>query len=178
MHHFSPLHSGAGSLSNVFYLHLPAWPLDADCHSYIGPILDANEFPSRFSAHVKGTQLLGNEGGLIAMILVTWAASFGLDERGQPQGAESPSDPPAPTDGSKSASPSSDGGKYSPPRNRRGQWKNKTESYIREILELIDYHGVLRRPTLDGVRGLLLLLPLMEGEFPHDLYDVLLLFVK
>jgi hypothetical protein len=34
---------------------------------------------------------------------------------------------------------------------------------VREILGLIDKHGLLRKPTWDGVRVLLLIMPLTEG---------------
>lgn len=109
-----------------------------------------------------------SEGGLIAMLLVTWAASFGLNERGLPESDNYPDDlstsgSGSPSEGS-SARPAASG-KYQPPGSRRKQWKTKTESYVREILELVDLHGVLRRPTLDGVRALLLLLPLLEGKW-------------
>lgn len=95
------------------------------------------------------------------MLLVTWAASFGLNERGLP-------DPETPSESdslvAEGASPHyPQNSKYAPPGNRRPQWRNKCEEYLREILELIDYYGVLRRPTLDGLRCLLLVLPLMEG---------------
>ncbi|PPQ64017.1 hypothetical protein CVT24_009391 [Panaeolus cyanescens] len=131
------------------------------------PILDAVEFPARWIAHTKGNQPLGNEGGLIAMLLVVWAASFGLDERGQPQvdeGAEQ-----SPDSGSKS-----DGSPYPGEHSKynlcvkRQKWKSTTDGYLREILELIDLNGVLRRPTFDGVRALLLLLPLMEEAQPLE----------
>lgn len=38
---------------------------------------------------------------------------------------------------------------------------------IQQVMDLVDYHGIMRRPTLDGVRVLLLLLPLLEGMSPH-----------
>lgn len=44
--------------------------------------------------------------------------------------------------------------------------KDKTEAMLREILELVDFHSILRKPSWDGVRILLLLLPLLEGQ--HD----------
>jgi hypothetical protein len=36
---------------------------------------------------------------------------------------------------------------------------------IREILHLIDIHALLRRPTWDGVRVLLLIIPLTQGMY-------------
>jgi hypothetical protein len=34
---------------------------------------------------------------------------------------------------------------------------------VQEMLHLIDIHGILRKPTWDGVRALHLLLPLTQG---------------
>ncbi|KAF4615533.1 hypothetical protein D9613_002920 [Agrocybe pediades] len=115
------------------------------------PILDASDFSARFTAHCKGTQMLTDEGGLIAMLLVTWAASFGLNEKGLPE---------------------TEGDTKSPLGKKRLQWKAKCETYVRELLELIDAHGVLRRPSLDGVRALLLLLPLLEGVQPLERFVI------
>jgi len=113
-----------------------------------GPILDATEFPARYAAHSKGRKLLGNEGQLISMLLVVWAVSFGLNERGIVEG-EGESPPSSESQG---------------PGAKRKQRKTRTEALLHEIMEQIDFYGVLRRPTLDGVRVLLLLLPLLEGE--------------
>lgn len=35
---------------------------------------------------------------------------------------------------------------------------------LREVLELVDYHSIMRKPSWDGIRVLLLILPLLEGE--------------
>ena len=113
-----------------------------------GPILDAIEFPARYIAHCKGGKLLGNEGQLISMLLVVWAVSFGLNERGVVEGEDE-----------YPASAESQG-----PGAKRRQRKTRTETLLNEIMEHIDFYGVLRRPTLDGVRVLLLLLPLLEGK--------------
>jgi len=43
--------------------------------------------------------------------------------------------------------------------------RETTNELVREILQLIDVHGVLRKPTFDGVRAVMLLLPLTEGGF-------------
>jgi hypothetical protein len=101
------------------------------------------------------------------MLLVTWAASYGLNERGSP---ETECEEASRTD-SHGGETSTDqyplNGKYAPPGTSRRPWKNQTGAYLREILEFVDLYGVLRRPSLDGVRVLLLLLPLMEGEPTH-----------
>ena len=117
-------------------------------HFLSGPILDATEFPARYLAHCKGGKLLGNEGLLISMLLVVWAVSFGLNERGIVEGE----------DEYPGSAESQD------PGAKRRQRKARTETFLIEIMEQIDFYGVLRRPTLDGVRVLLLLLPLLEGK--------------
>ncbi|KAJ6547066.1 hypothetical protein B0H19DRAFT_954207 [Mycena capillaripes] len=133
------------------------------------PILDPTEFPARFFAHTKGTHSLGNEGKILIHLLVVWAASFGIDERGLPENEElsRPS----------SASTGEDGGqKHTRPgrgeaqksngalmtERSRAERKNRTEAMVQEILVLIDSHAIMRRPTWDGIRVLLLILPLME----------------
>ena len=45
-------------------------------------------------------------------------------------------------------------------RNRR----EATNEMVREMLHLVDVHGILRKPTWDGVRALHLLLPLTQGR--------------
>ena len=43
----------------------------------------------------------------------------------------------------------------------------KINDMLQEMLYLVDVHGILRRPTWDGVKLLLLLLPLTQGSlFP------------
>lgn len=140
--------------------------------SSIGPVLDPNEFPARYIAHTKGIQPLGHEGGLLAMILVVWAASFGLDERGVPEVSDdvhdgSDQDTPTATThsmASRRASSNQDSkGRESSSERTRKDRKETTDSMLREVLELIDFHGVMRRPSWDGVRVLLLIIPLLEG---------------
>lgn len=133
------------------------------------PILDPTEFPSRFYAHTKGTQSLGHEGGLIAMLLVVWAASFGLDERGLPSDNHSNADIPTFVH-TKDEVDAFDNRKFKDGVQDM-KWrekKDKTDTMLREVLELIDFHGVMRRPTLDGVRALLLILPLLEDAQPLE----------
>ena len=70
------------------------------------------------------------------MALVVWAASFGVNEYGVEE-QESPA-------------------------NIR-QHKEHVNDMLQELLYLIDLHGILRKATWDGVRLLLLLLPLTQG---------------
>lgn len=133
-------------------------------------MLDQNEFPARFLAHTQGINPLKNEGGLIAMLLVIYAASFGLDERGQPTDNHSDLSIAETSLATSVIIKREDGGpsELTNTRNivseRRNERKSRTDAMLREIIELVDLYGVLRRPSLDGVRALLLLLPLMEGS--------------
>lgn len=164
-------HFGIGFAPNVFIFFSSRMPSIDFCNT--GPVLDPAEFSARFLAHVKGVHSLGNEGGLLAMILVVWAASFGLDERGLPdtEGSDiaTPESDVTPVSGRRSAKGNEYGSSEGKPREaslerKRKEKKENTEAMLREVLELVDFHGVMRRPTWDGVRVLLLILPLMEGE--------------
>ena len=105
------------------------------------------------------------------MLLVVWAASFGLNECGLP---EIDQDTP-PHEEASVNQPShlnnipNTQQRPSISRQRKGR-KVKVDAMLREILELIDFHGVMRRPTWDGVRVLLLVLPLMEGDLPCSIH--------
>lgn len=71
------------------------------------------------------------------MLLVIWAASYGVDHCGNED--------------------SWDGFQGIQLR------KQRTNAMIQELLHLIDVHGILRKPSWDGVRVLLLAMPLTEG---------------
>lgn len=104
-----------------------------------GPIIDPFEFQWRVSeAHNDNPDVLGVLGQLLCMVLAIWATSFGINEAGEPE----------PHSGH--------------PGMRRRQERTKT--MLLELLQLIDVHGLLRKPTWDGVRVLLLVIPLTEGE--------------
>ncbi|KAJ7261330.1 hypothetical protein B0H12DRAFT_1013547 [Mycena haematopus] len=125
------------------------------------PILDPTEFPARFFAHTKGTHSLGNEGKILVHLLVVWAASFGIDERGLPENEElSPPLQQGPSKIVRSGQQKPNGSLMT--ERRRAERKSRTESMVQEILVLIDSHAIMRRPTWDGIRVLLLILPLME----------------
>jgi hypothetical protein len=116
------------------------------------PIIEPLEFVSRYEAHFAGdSSALGHEGLLIAKVFVVWAAAFGLDETGKELvDAESPLTLTPPHD---------------PLAAKREEWRKRVNTMVREILRLIDAYGILRKPTWDGVRALLLLLPLfVESE--------------
>jgi hypothetical protein len=101
--------------------------------------LDPYAFAARYAAYSNGNpSALGPAGVLIGAMLVIWAASFGFDESGVVNPANS----------------------YEIFRHRRFL----CDKWIRESLEYLDEHSILRKPSFDGVRALLLLLPLAKGE--------------
>ncbi|KAI0282211.1 hypothetical protein BGY98DRAFT_1121989 [Russula aff. rugulosa BPL654] len=101
------------------------------------PIIDPSEFCARFFEFCKGNcNALGMAGQLIAMLLAVWAASFGVNEYGIEELHQG----------------------EAVIRNRR----ETTNEMVHEMLLLIDIHGILRKPTWDGVRALHLLLPLTQ----------------
>ncbi|KIY66102.1 hypothetical protein CYLTODRAFT_378272 [Cylindrobasidium torrendii FP15055 ss-10] len=145
------------------------------------PVLDSSEFAARFTAHCNGDHQLGHEGSVLSLLLVVWAASYGVDECGglmEDQGfdrstsSSSLSDFAAPAPSVRSVSaPTTFKSSHKPGRHHsrsRAGRREAIEPMLREILELVDYHGMMRRPTWDGVRVLLLLLPLMEDASPAD----------
>ncbi|THG99635.1 hypothetical protein EW026_g2735 [Hermanssonia centrifuga] len=102
------------------------------------------EFRERYFQFTQGkSDALQVPGQLIAMALVVWAASFGINE----YGLEDSQEPPADT----------------------RQRKDLINEMLQEMLYLIDLHGILRKASWDGVRLLLLLLPLtQEIQSPMD----------
>ncbi|KZT28498.1 hypothetical protein NEOLEDRAFT_851723 [Neolentinus lepideus HHB14362 ss-1] len=145
------------------------------------PILDPSEFTSRYFEYTKGNpDALGAAGQIIAMVLVVWANSFAIDEAGNPIESEAPSLPSvghsstsnAPSTSGYVSDRSSASPDDSPSRSTEQRYesirrrKEKTNEMLREILRLIDVCGILRKPTWDGVRVLLLVLPLTVDTQP------------
>lgn len=117
-----------------------ASPSNLPLSSRTDPIIDPSEFCARFFEFSKGNcNALGIPGQLIAMLLAVWAASFGVNEYGIEELHHN----------------------EAVIRNRR----EATNEMAREMLYLIDIHGILRKPTWDGVRALHLLLPLTQGPW-------------
>lgn len=127
---------------------------------FLGPVIEPTEFTTRYFEHVKGSTPLSIEGQMLAMLLVTWATSFGINEYGAEMDL-SDLTPTSPT--SPKFTPDSDGELSDPKR----VWALRTEAMTREILALVDTHSILRRPSWDGVRVMLLLLPLTKGILFH-----------
>lgn len=88
--------------------------------------------------HEGSSDALGPAGVLISILLVIWAASFGIDESGIFNSDST----------------------YEVTRHR----KMLCDRWVKEVLNYVDGHGILRKPTFDSVRALLLLLPLAKGE--------------
>ena len=93
------------------------------------------------------------------MSLVVWASSFGVDENGQSldpledhiyQYQEHKVDIHDQFDTDASAK-------------LRTERRTRTNEMVKEMLYLIDVHGILRKPSWDGVRILLMILPLAQG---------------
>jgi hypothetical protein len=118
----------------------------------LGPIIDPVEFRSRYIAWLQhylspdsnaslssSTPPLSVEGQLLAKILVVWAAAYGVNEAG----VENPEN------------------SYQDVSKRR----LRVKSMIEEVVHLIDNFGLLRKPSWDGVRCLLMTLPLTEGAY-------------
>lgn len=95
---------------------------------------------------------LSPAGQLIASILVVWGASFGVNEYGVEEERAFAGDEP------QSPSPET--------LQRRRDRKDTTNRMLQQILRMIDVHGILRKPSWDGVRALLLTLPLTAEVQP------------
>lgn len=87
------------------------------------------------------------------MVLLAWAASFGLDDHGV---AVSPTNTQSQSTGTSGVAPDTRGGFGENQRMR-------TDTLVNGILGLVDSHGLLRNPTWDGARLLLLVWPLTQG---------------
>nr|VWO98786.1 cAMP-dependent protein kinase catalytic subunit [Ganoderma boninense] len=101
------------------------------------PVLEPTEYCARFSEWFNGTSdCLQFPGQLIALALVVWAASYGVNEAGEEVAELADED--------------------------FQQRKERVNEMLFELLYLIDIHGLLRKPSWDGVRALLLTMPLTE----------------
>ena len=137
----------------------PKLPFKNSADIPTGPVLDPSDFVQRYlSASPPNAAAMGPEGALLCHVLVAWAASYGVDERGRldvPDGG-------GPSLAGVSLSGVSDAERQRE-ADRQRRW-SKMRSVVEVVLREIDDSGVLRRPTWDGVRALLLILPLTEGE--------------
>lgn len=101
---------------------------------------------------------MGPEGAVLCHCLYAWGISYGVNERGQLDVMEA-------------------GGETLGPLNllnmgeselRREQSRQrrmeKLNRVVGNVLREIDEYSLLRRPSWDGIRAILLILPLTEGE--------------
>jgi hypothetical protein len=103
------------------------------------PLIDPAEISTRFHDYAAGSDgALDTSGKLLAMVLVVWATSFGVDEAGREDTHHG----------------------VTSVRYRQ----QRTNDMVAELLQLVDLHGLLRKPSWDGVRAILLLLPLSEEQ--------------
>lgn len=101
---------------------------------------------------------MGQAGAILCHVMYAWACSYGVNEYGEPEVAL----------GQWHLSSSGDSTKQErldAEREiaRKGQLA-RTNVAIKQILKEIDYAGIYRKITWDGVRCLLLVLPLTECE--------------
>jgi hypothetical protein len=101
---------------------------------------------------------MGAEGAILCHVLYAWAVSYGVDEYGQLDVVEGGGVEYEPVD---MFVPGASEQKREGDRRRRME---KMSAVVRVILKEIDEGGVMRKPTWDGVRCLLLVLPLTEGK--------------
>lgn len=174
----------ACGLFSFFYSHYYA----------IGPIIDPHEFRDRFIAsyhaklaatapassssgsrpHPKTQYKATDELTLLANVLVTWAASYGIDEFGHEDADAAAQDAVV----SNVSNGTIGGGDTRSGRvgdesseqavadaaARKKRRRLRVTEMVKEILQGVDQLALLRRPTWDGVRVLMLVMPLTEGE--------------
>lgn len=104
---------------------------------------------------------MGIEGGILCHVLYAWALSYGVDENGILDVDEGGDAPDGPIDLVKYSA-----GEVKRENDRLAR-KVKMKPVLEIILKEIDEAGVMRKPTWDGVRALLMILPLTEGKSPR-----------
>lgn len=108
----------------------------------VGPVLDIGEFGSRY-LDVDG-HAPSPQLDLCASAFVMWAASFGVDNAG----ASGPFDENA----------------------QQGRLA-ELNATVHQMLETVDTLSIMRKPTMDGMAALLMLLPMTRGEWCRALPD-------
>ncbi|OXM82077.1 hypothetical protein C364_00184 [Cryptococcus neoformans Bt63] len=122
------------------------------------PVIDPGNFLERYLSQTNPhAEAMGTEGAILCHVLYAWAVSYGVDEYGRldlPEGGREPLTGVNVTN----ACP----GEVQREKDRSVR-KEKMKSVVEVILKEIDDCGVMRKPTWDGVRVLLMILPLTEG---------------
>lgn len=126
----------------------------------LGPIIDPVDFTRRYLEHSPPmAKHMGLTGSILCHVLYAWACSYGVDEGGQLDIAEQ--EWPG---GNLPPDPEYVWRPHQPREEHRLARKLKTDKVVKQILREIDDAGVMRRQSWDGVRCLLLILPLTECE--------------
>lgn len=124
------------------------------------PLIDPGNFLERYLSKTNTHETaMDIENTILCHVLYAWAVSYGVDEYGRldlPEGGREPLTGVNVT----SACP----GEVQRETDRSVRME-KTKSVVKVILKEIDDCGVMRKPTWDGVRVLLMILPLTEGAF-------------
>nr|XP_018263170.1 uncharacterized protein I303_04663 [Kwoniella dejecticola CBS 10117]OBR85328.1 hypothetical protein I303_04663 [Kwoniella dejecticola CBS 10117] len=122
------------------------------------PILDPQNFIGRYLSNPNPTAAaMGPEGACLCHVLYAWAVSYGVDEYGKldiPEGGGTPLE-----DISLLGPGDFEMRRETDRQKRRERMRSVAEVILREI----DECGIMRKPTWDGVRVLLLVLPLTDG---------------
>ncbi|WVQ67810.1 uncharacterized protein L199_006015 [Kwoniella botswanensis] len=122
------------------------------------PVLDPQNFIGRYLSNpIPSASAMGPEGAILCHVLYAWAVSYGVDEYGKldvPEGGGAPLE---------DISLLGPGDAEMKRENDRQKRKEKMKFVIEIILKEIDEYGLMRRPTWDGVRVLLMVLPLTDG---------------
>ncbi|KIR24802.1 hypothetical protein I309_06357, partial [Cryptococcus deuterogattii LA55] len=122
------------------------------------PLIDPGNFLERYLSKTNPHETaMDIENAILCHVLYAWAVSYGVDEYGRldlPEGGREPLTGVNVT----SACP----GEAQREKDRSVRME-KMKSVVEVILKEIDDCGVMRKPTWDGVRVLLMILPLTEG---------------
>lgn len=132
----------------------------------IGPIIDPIDFKQRYFSNVPYSAAgMGPIGAILCHVLYAWASSYGIDESGEPtimrEGWHSP---PATANSAHADNVRRDR------ETARQRQLDQTNLAVKEILKEIDQAGIYRNMSWDGVRCMLLILPLTECEFSRKTF--------
>ena len=111
------------------------------------------------------TSDLGPIGSLISSMYVIWAASYGIDESGREEssvGVGAPNSLPPSMWKDRGGNIHAVEENLAAVRRRRA----RVNMMVKEVLGKIDELALLRKPSWDGVRVLMLIMPLTEGMWP------------
>ncbi|KAJ9097370.1 hypothetical protein QFC19_006839 [Naganishia cerealis] len=123
----------------------------------IGPLIDPIDFMNRYKAACPySADSMGPAGAILCHVMYAWACSYGIDESGQMLVTSNEWHIPENT-----MHPDRQQ-QYSIRESARQRQLEQTNLAVKQVLKEIDQAGILRNITWDGVRCLLLILPLTE----------------